>query len=49
MGGLITAAVGSMKIIHLQRENKLIKKEKEAGILPLPFTWQVQPIFYSMV
>lgn len=29
MGGLITAAVGSMKIIHLQRENKLIKKEKD--------------------
>jgi uncharacterized integral membrane protein len=29
MGGLITAAVGGMKIFHLQRENKQIKLEKE--------------------
>lgn len=29
MGGLITAAVGSMRIIHLQRENKLIKTERD--------------------
>lgn len=29
MGGLITAAVGSMRIIHLQRENKLIKAERD--------------------
>jgi len=28
MGGLITAAVGSIRIIHLQRENKSIKAEK---------------------
>lgn len=29
MGGLITAAVGSIRIIHLQRENKLIKTERD--------------------
>src|SRR5690625_1673639 len=28
MGGLITAAVGSIRIIHLQRENKSLKLEK---------------------
>src|SRR5690625_4692848 len=28
MGGLITAAVGSIRIIHLQRENKRIKAER---------------------
>lgn len=29
MGGLITAAVGSMRIIHLQRENKLMRAERD--------------------
>lgn len=29
MGGLITAAVGSMRIIHLQRKNKLITTERD--------------------
>ncbi len=29
MGGLITAAVGSMRIIHLQRENRFIKTERD--------------------
>lgn len=29
MGGLITAAVGSIRIIHLQRENRSIKLERD--------------------
>ena len=29
MGGLITAAVGSIRIIHLQRENKSLKLERD--------------------
>jgi len=29
MGGLITAAVGSIRIIHLQRENKIIKEKRD--------------------
>lgn len=29
MGGLITAAVGSLRIFHLQRENKLIKSDRD--------------------
>lgn len=29
MGGLITATVGSVRIIHLQRENKSVKSERD--------------------